>query len=254
MFESIHMPEGAHLLFVAAVFVVAGLVKGFVGLGLPTASMAMLSLAMTPANAAALLIVPSLITNVWQMRPWSTLGAMLRRLWRMQAGVVIGTLAGAWILGAPAGAWAAASLGIALIAYAAWSLSGARASVTPRTQGWLGPVAGALTGIVTAATGVFVVPAVPYLQALDLTREELMQAMGLSFTVSTLCLAVALQSNGAASADLMGSSALMLAPAILGMGLGQWLAAKLSPRVFRQCFLASLLLLGGHMLVRALTT
>ena len=57
-------------LFSALVFTAAGVVKGVVGLGLPTLAMALLALAMAPAQAAALLVLPSLVTNVWQMRPW----------------------------------------------------------------------------------------------------------------------------------------------------------------------------------------
>lgn len=90
------------MLLTTTAFLLAGLVKGVVGLGLPTLAMALLALAMPPAQAAALLILPSLVTNVWQMRPWPTLAPMTRRLWPMQAGVVAGTLGGAWLLGAPA--------------------------------------------------------------------------------------------------------------------------------------------------------
>ena len=97
--------------FCAGVFLAAGVVKGVVGLGLPTLAMALLALAMTPARAAALLILPSLVTNVWQMLPRRTLGALLRRLGPMQVGVFAGTLLASWRLGAPAGAWAALALG-----------------------------------------------------------------------------------------------------------------------------------------------
>ncbi|MCH3698253.1 hypothetical protein LZB62_08530, partial [Campylobacter lari] len=68
---------------------------GVVGLGLPTISMAMLALVMAPAQAAALLIVPSLITNLWQARPWPTLMRVLRRIGAMQLGVCAGTIGGA---------------------------------------------------------------------------------------------------------------------------------------------------------------
>ncbi len=232
-----------------AVFVLAGLVKGVVGLGLPTIAMALLALRMTPAQAAALLIVPSLITNIWQIRPWGSLGPMLKRLAPMQIGVFLGTLAGAWALGAPAGAWAVVSLGIALIGYAAWGLSGARLFVGSATQKWLGPMIGAVTGMVTAATGVFVIPAVPYLQAIRLERDELIQAMGISFTVSTIALAIGLYFNDRYSATSLGISVLMLVPALVGMELGQRLRQKLLPAVFRKCFLISLILLGIHMIV-----
>ncbi len=170
----------------------------------------------------------------------------------MQAGVFIGTLAGAWVLGAPAGAWATASLGVALIAYAAWSLIGAQPRLSASAERWMGPLTGAITGGVTAATGVFAVPSVPYLQALRLERDALIQAMGLSFTVSTIALAIGLYFNGRYNGAAMGNSALMLLPALLGMQLGQWLRQRLSPALFRRCFLGSLLLLGAYMLLMAL--
>ncbi len=238
------------LLAVSAVFLVAGLVKGVVGLGLPTVSMALLALFMPPAQAAALLVVPSLVTNVMQLRPWVTLGALSRRLGGMQAGVVAGTLAGAAVLGAPAGAWARVLLGIVLVAYAVWGLAGAKVAVPLRAERWLGPAAGAVTGLITAATGVFVIPAVPYLQALGLKRDELVQAMGLSFTVSTLALAAGLAWNASYPVTTAGESLLMLLPALAGMAAGQGLRTMLPPAAFRVCLLGSLAALGGHMIAR----
>lgn len=237
---------------VALVFLLAGVVKGVVGLGLPTIAMALLALMMPAAQAAALLIVPSLATNLWQLGRWSTLAPLLRRLAPMQLGVCAGTLGGAWALGAPAGAWATVCLGVALIAYAAWGLAGARLAVGPAAERWLGPVIGALTGLVTAATGVFVIPAVPYLQALGLQRDALVQAMGISFTVSTLALAAGLHANAQFSSASLGASALLLLPALAGMAAGQHLRSRLSPALFRQVFLLSLVLLGMHMIAKQL--
>jgi uncharacterized protein len=64
-------PARAHshstLIFVGAVFALAGLAKGIIGLGLPTISMGLLATVMSPVHAAAILLLPSLVTNVWQM-------------------------------------------------------------------------------------------------------------------------------------------------------------------------------------------
>ncbi|MFT3720598.1 sulfite exporter TauE/SafE family protein [Pseudorhodoferax sp.] len=234
----------------AAVFLLAGFVKGVVGMGLPTVAMGLLALWMTPAEAAALLIVPSCVTNLWQMQPWRRLPALLVRLAPMQAGVVAGTLGGAWIWGAPAGAWAPRALGLALVAYALWSLAGRRLAVAPPAEPVLGPLAGLATGLVTAATGVFVLPAVPYLQALRWHGDELVQAMGISFTVSTLALAAGLGLAGAGAGPGWPLSLAMLLPALAGMALGAGLRRRLSPAVFRRCLLLGLLALGGHMLLR----
>lgn len=235
-------------LLMTAVFAMAGLVKGLVGLGLPTVSMALLALMMTPAEAAALLVIPSLVTNLWQMGSWRTLPPLLSRLGPMQAGVFAGTLAGAWFLGAPAGAWATISLGAALAGYATWSLAARPWSITAAGESWLGPLVGAATGWVTAATGVFVIPAVPYLQALGLQPRELVRALGLSFTVSTVALGLGLLLNGRYPAAAVGTSALLLVPAIAGMAAGDRLRRKLSAQRFRQCLLASLFLLGAYLI------
>lgn len=240
----------AWLWMAMGVFALAGIVKGVVGLGLPTVAMGLLALRLPPAEAAALLIIPSLVTNIWQMRPWRALGLSVARMWPMQAGIVVGTAAGAWLIGAPAGAWAHVALGVALVAYAGWALLGARWHVPPERERWMGPVVGAVTGGVTAGTGVFVVPAVPYLQALDIHRDELIQTMGLCFTVSTVALAAGLAWNGSFTAGDVGWSAVLLLPALAGMRAGAWLRSRLSALWFRRCLMVSLALLGVSMIMR----
>jgi uncharacterized membrane protein YfcA len=241
----------------AGVFTLAGVVKGVVGLGLPTLSMALLALWMMPTEAAALLVVPSLVTNLWQLRPLDRLGPMWRRLGGMQAGIVFGTLAGFWAFGGVGGlggAGASVVLGLALTAYAAWGLLGSPLQLPAGREPWLGPLAGACTGAVTALTGVFVLPAVVYLQALDLSREELVQALGLSFTTSTVALAISLygaQGHEGHAAPLLGASLLMLPPALAGMALGQWVQQRLSVPVFRRWFFLALGVLGVYIAVRA---
>ena len=236
--------------FIALVFALAGFVKGVIGLGLPTIAVGLLTLSMAPAEAAALLLIPSLVTNL-QQSAGPHFGALLKRLWPMFIGIAAGTWIGAGLLTGGSAAIAATGLGAALIVYAAIGLLAVRFRVAPRTEPWLAAPIGAATGVVTGATGVFVIPAVPYLQALGLDRHALVQALGLSFTVSTVALGVVLQRAGLFDLTMAGSSMLALVPALLGMGLGQWLRRRISEHVFRRCFFLGLLALGIHLAVRA---
>jgi hypothetical protein len=113
-------------------------------------------------------------------------------------------------------------------------------------------VVGLTTGLVTGGTGVLVIPAVPYLQALGLEKDELVQALGLSFTVSTLALAAGLALRGAFHLDDLASSALAILPALAGMWAGQIIRGRVSAATFRRWFLIGLLLLGAEMLSRPL--
>ena len=237
-------------LLIAGTFFVAGLVKGVIGLGLPTIAMGLLGLAMRPSEAAVMLLVPSLVTNIWQLLSGPRFDALLRRLWPMMLGVAVGTLAGSGIIASTTTGAAAAGLGAALVAYAVVGLAKLQLRVPPLAERWAGPLVGAVTGFVTGATGVFVIPAVPYLGSLGLERDDLVQALGLSFTVSTVALAAGLALHGALPLAASGASLLALLPALAGMTLGGRVRAKVRPETFRLCFFLGLLALGGELLWR----
>jgi uncharacterized membrane protein YfcA len=256
------MPAGdlvlPDLVVIGATFLLAGFVKGVVGLGLPTVGVGLLSLVMAPAEAAALLIVPSLVTNVWQLLAGPRFGALARRLWPMMAGVCVGTWAGLGVLhrldlltGAAA-TRAAGALGLALMLYAALGLTRVQVPAPGRHEAWLAPLVGGLTGVVTAATGVFAIPAVPYLGALGFGKDEMIQALGLSFTVSTVALALGLAATGVLRAEAAGASMLALAPALLGLAAGGWVRGRVQASTFRLCFLVGLFGLGLHLAIHGL--
>ncbi len=235
---------------VSLVFLIAGMVKGVIGMGLPTVSVALLSMSMAPSEAAVLMIVPSLVTNVWQLMAGGRLGRLAFRLRWMLAGICGGTWAGVRLLEAKPLQGAAAALGIFLILYAAAGLYSLRLAVPARLEPFLSPLIGALTGGVTAATGIFVIPAVPYLQSLGLERDELVQALGIAFTTSTIALALSLASTGTLHLSSSGASALALLPALLGMYLGQTVRARVRPATFRLAFFIGLILLGLHLVLK----
>jgi hypothetical protein len=239
------------LAVIAAAFVVAGFVKGMIGLGLPTVGIGLLGLVMTPAQAAAILIVPALVTNFWQCFGGGLLG-LLRRLWPLLAGICAGTLLGALWLPNGGSAQAPIWLGIALVVYGALGLFKVNLTVPPRAETSVGLLAGILTGVITVATGVFVLPAVPYINALHIERDRLVQALGLSFTASTITLAFALSHAGEINTSVIAPSLTGLAAAILGMGLGQIVRGMVKPETFRVVFCLGLLALGAHLALSGL--
>jgi uncharacterized membrane protein YfcA len=246
----LHAHGTAELALIFLVFVLAGLVKGVVGLGLPTVAVGLLGMMMAPREAAALLVVPSLVTNVWQLAAGPAAGLLARRLWPMLAGIAVGTIAGGMLLPASGSDDAVAALGGALMMYAAAGLASFTLHVPPSGERAASPVVGLVTGAVTAATGVFVIPAVPYLQGLRLERDMLVQALGLAFTTSTIALAASLLLAGQFEMQAAGLSFFALVPALAGMLLGQWIRGRIRPEIFRRCFFLGLLALGLHLLLR----
>ncbi len=236
-------PSMSLILLAAATFLVAGVVKGTTGMGLPTVATGALGAFVAPLTAAGLLIVPSFVTNLWQLFAGPSLTPLVSWLWPMMTAIVAGTVFGASLLTGGDVRLTTAALGAALVAYAGFSLFARPLSVPRRFEPWLGPAVGGFTGLVTGGTGVFVIPAVPYLQAL-----------GLSFTVSTVALAAGLASRDAWRLDNVALSSLAIVPALIGMAAGQVIRQRVSPAAFRRWFLIGLLLLGAEMVLRASVT
>jgi hypothetical protein len=246
------MPSFAELVLIAAVFLLAGWVKGVVGMGLPTVAMGALGLVMSPVQAATLLVVPSLVTNVWQFVAGPSKQAVMRRFASMMLLVCLGTAIGIQFLTSGSSRWPSLALGSVLALYAVIALFLPKFSVSQKAELRLSPIVGGVTGILAGATGVFVVPAVPYLSALGLTKDELIQALGLSFTVSTVALAVALGASGSFSSGILVASTGAVVPALVGMFIGRHTRNRIEPAAFRKWFLVSMLFVGGYMAVRSL--
>ena len=237
-------------LFAVAAFLLAGLVKGVIGLGLPVVAIGLLALVMPPAQAAALLVVPSLVTNLWQVVAGPQFLALVRRLGLVLFGIVAGIGLSPSLLTTDTSGWATFALGVALALYALLGLTAVRFRIPRRAEPWVAPLVGLATGAVAAATGIFAIPSVPYLQAIGLEKDDLVQALGLIFTVSTVALGVVLARDGVLGASTAAASLMALVPALGGMVVGQLIRSRIQPAVFRLIFLWGLLALGIHLAVR----
>ena len=236
----------ANTILIMITFLMAGTVKGIIGLGLPTVSLALLTAAIDLPTAMALLLLPSFVTNLWQ----ALSGGHARLTFLLLATVTVWI--GASALTRVDLAWLSALLGTLLIAYAGTNLAGLSITISPQREQWAGPLLGLINGVLTGMTGSFVVPGVMFLQAIGLAREVLIQAMGMLFVLSTLALAIALQRNALLTPEHGALSAMALLPAILGMVFGQRIRQRISERMFRKVFFVSLILLGTYIIVSAL--
>lgn len=242
------MLDAGVLLAVAATFLLAGFVKGVVGLGLPTVSLALLTATLGLPQAMALLLVPSFATNLWQALVGGNAWNILRRHAAFFLLATVTVWVGAMALTRLDTNFLSGLLGVLLVVYAVVNLGGLKLAIPAAHRSWLGPTFGAANGVLTGMTGSFVVPGVMYLQAIGLARNELVQAMGILFTLSTLALGLALGSNGLLDADLGLLSMAALAPAIAGMMIGQKVRGRMSEARFKTALFSALLVMGLYLL------
>jgi len=245
------MTELPTLILVAATFLLAGGVKGVIGLGLPTVSLAILTATVGLQPGMALLLVPSFVTNLWQAVVGGNFVEILKRTWFFLLMATVTVWIGGLVLVAVDVSWLSALLGLLLMMYSALSLSRTSVALPRAWESWVGPLAGTVNGVLAGMTGSFVVPGVLYLQAIGLPRDQLIQVMGMLFTVSTAALAVSLGYQNLLSVELGTISIVSVVPAIIGMVLGQKLRQHLSEDRFRKVFFTSILFLGLYIIVRS---
>ena len=236
---------------VSLIFILAGFVKGVLGMGLPTVAIGILGLVIAPVEAAAMLVLPSLVTNIWQLVAGPSFRQLTKRFMTLLIGICLGTPIGVSFIVMGSVNLVSMGLGAVLAAYGLMGLLRPHYSVPAMWEKRLSPVIGFATGILMGATGISALPAAPYFGALNLKREDMIQALGLSFTVSSLMLALGLLASGTFRMEVAGSSMLALIPAFAGMFLGQWVRDKLPQEAFRRCFFGGLVVLGAYMAFRA---
>ena len=235
------------LVLIAAVFALAGFVKGVIGLGLPTVSIGLLAVAMTPVQALTLVIAPAIVTNIWQTFVGPYLRDIIRRLWPLMLFTAIAIWLGAGLMIGPYARYGPIVLGLLLSIYAVISLVKFQFTVSPANEKWVGGIVGMITGTIAAATGIQVIPSMPFMQSIGMEKDELVQALGVYFTVCTVAQAFNLTSAGLLNASTALPGLIGMAAAFAGMFLGQAVRDRMQPAAFRRWFLIAMLLLGLYL-------
>ncbi len=238
---------------IAATFFVAGTVKGTLGLGLPTIVLGVLAAPLGLKEAIGFMLLPSLCANIWQGLVGGALIDLLRRFWAFFLVAIFGIAIGVAILAGGRDEALLGVLGLVLCIYTGLNLSGRKLPPPPpERERWYSPVAGGLGGVMFGMTGVFIIPGILYLQALGLTRDVLIQAMGISFIIITVAIAVFMSGYRILDGTQVLISAFAILPMAAGLALGRYYRHRIPEAKFARVIMIALFLNGLHLITRAL--
>jgi uncharacterized membrane protein YfcA len=239
------------MLVIAGAFIVAGIAKGAIGMGMPPIAIGLMSFAVPLESAIAIMVVPTMVTNIWQAIYGGGFRPLMRRFGTMAVTAMVGILAVGYLLSDLGSPGTAGWVGVLLVLYSLIALTPYRPRVPRRAEPWANPLIGLASGAVAGSTGVAAVPFLPYMQSLDMDRHELVQALGIMFVFITGMLAVSLALHGAYHLTTSVAGIAALAPTMVGVWLGQHARRRLSAETFRRIFIFGMLGVGLQ-LARAL--
>jgi uncharacterized membrane protein YfcA len=235
------------VLVIAGSFIVAGIAKGAIGMGLPPIALALMTFAIPLEDALALMVVPTMATNIWQAIYGQGFLRLLKRFWAMAVTSVAALMIVAAAFGQLGSPMAMAWVGVLLVVYAGLALTAWRPAVSRATERWANPLIGLLSGAVAGITGVAAVPFLPYMQSLDIDRHDLVQALGIMFLFIIGALTMALAVQGAFHLGNLVAAIAAVVPTFIGVWIGQRARHAVSAETFRRIFLVGMFAVGLHM-------
>ncbi len=243
-------PDLLALVFVA--FLAAGGIKGLMGVGLPTTSIAIMGAGLELRVAIPILVGPALVANLWQILQAGKPGAFVRRFWLMGATACLGIWVGTELLFGVESPLFRIGLGLMVIAYVALGMFELKLRLDPRHELMMSPLIGFGSGALTGVTGSLLMPIVLYLQALGLEKEDFVRASGVLLLTVSVAWLLALWAQGALTGAVLSLSAFALVPTGLGLMCGQWLRKRVSEIQFRRIIYGFLLILGLNLIRKGL--
>lgn len=239
--------------FIAVVFLAAGVIKGVVGIGMPTAAVSILSQVIDPKVAIPLILVPSLLSNLWQIYRSGRTAVTVRRF-----GVFIGCLVFAiavvstTVTAAVPVAALMMILGSVVIAFSlsalAWS-----PPFLPERFDRVGQVAGGLaSGVLGGLTAIWAPPMITYLMARRVEKDDFVRAAGVLIFCGTVPLTAGFFYSGIMTGAIAIVSCIMTVPVIVGFSVGERIRRLIEPDRFRKVVLLMFLAMGANLLRRAL--
>lgn len=240
------------MLLVAATFVFAGSIKGLVGIGLPTALISVLAQVLDPRTAIALLLLPSLILNVWQI--WRSGGFIqnLRKVWLFAIVMFVAI----WYFSRFAAELDVEILVIGIgVMILLFVISSLLRPPPPISRRWDKPIqvgAALIAGVIGGLTAIWSPPMVMYLLSRGATKDEFLGTLGVLILCGSIPLFIGYWQAGLLTVPLFGLSALMTIPAVIGYGLGEWARRWLDPEQFKRFVLLAFFLMGLNLIRRGL--
>jgi uncharacterized membrane protein YfcA len=235
------------MLVIAGAFIVAGIAKGAVGMGMPPIAIGLMTFVLPLDQALAIMVLPTMATNIWQAIYGKGFLRLLRRFGTMAFMATVALFTVALWSGHLGSQKALGWVGLLLVLYSIAALTAWRPAVSREAERWANPLIGAVSGAVAGFTGVAAVPFLPYMQSLDMDRDDLVQALGVMFLFLVGGLLVVLIWQGAFHGDTTVSGVAALVPTMIGMWLGQKGREAVSAETFRRIFIFAMLALGLNM-------
>ncbi len=245
------MTDPVYIALVSLALLLAGMIKGAAGMGLPTTAVSLMTLALDPRTAIALLLMPMIATNAWQVWRSGEILRACRTYLPFALTLMVGVAVTVLMAKNASDRTLLAILGVTLLVFVAVNASRWAPSIPASFDTPAQTVAGIVAGVLGGLTSVWAPPMAVYLAARRVGKDEFVRACGLLIFLGSLPLAFGYLRQGFLTPGLFWISVLLLVPTFAGFAVGERLRHRLSEDGFRRFLLVIFALMGLNLIRRA---
>lgn len=246
------MPIETYLLIAACAFLFAGTIKGLIGLGLPTTVLGILAQFADPRQAIALLLLPILLSNLWQIYRGKMLAGTFKKLWPFCVTMCVLIYISTQFAATFSTGLLTLIVGVVIVVFVVTNVFVKSLQISEKRdrayQVGLGSVAGIMGGI----TSLWAPPVVMYLFSKNLSKDEFVASVGLLLMSGCIPLLAGYVTAGLTTPSLLLYSLLMVIPTLIGFSLGEYARSFLKAEQFRKILLVVFFVLGINLIVTQL--
>ena len=233
-------------------FFAGGLSKGAVGIGLPLVSLPFIAVLLPPLQAIALLVVPVISTNIFQVFHKGLFLTMARRYWSLILTIAITAILASRMIVSVNNEALLIAIGFIIAIIGLMRVIRLPVGIPDRHEIWLNPLIGVISGLVGSVSNLFGPPVFAYLSMRGMAKDNFIVVIAMVFLVGAIPLHSNLFLLGVTTPEILILSALATIPVVVGMTLGTWLRARFSQAMFEKILVIVIIVAGLNLIRRGL--
>ena len=234
------------VLFLIFTFIVSGIIKGFLGLGLPSTAMGLLTLVIEPIHAISIMVAPILFSNIFQYARSSQPYKTFTELKVFALFIIISIFVTSLFITAYPRSLLTIAIGSSMVIFSLNQWFGFKIQIGPSYSFQV--LIGTLSGVLGGLSSIWSPPVAMYLIARDYNKEDFISATGFLFMVGGIPLGLGLYFAGVLTFVIAIQSFAALIFVLIGFRIGEYLRSFVNQQTFRNSVLVAFIILGSRLI------
>ena len=234
------------VLFLIFTFIVSGIIKGFLGLGLPSTAMGLLTLVIEPIHAISIMVAPILFSNIFQYARSSQPYKTFTELKVFALFIIVSIFVTSLFITAYPRSLLTIAIGSSMVIFSLNQWFGFKIQIGPSYSFQV--LIGTLSGVLGGLSSIWSPPVAMYLIARDYNKEDFISATGFLFMVGGIPLGLGLYFAGVLTFAIAIQSFAALIFVLIGFRIGEYLRSFVNQQTFRNSVLVAFIILGSRLI------